>query len=48
MDKLGLSYEKLKKQYDGQSINNTRLRFLEIDGEKDEKDMENFENNKTK
>ena len=31
------------KQYDGQSINNTRLRFVEVDGEKDEKDMENFE-----
>ena len=36
-------WEKLKKQYDVQSINNTRLRFLEVDGEKDEKDMENFE-----
>ena len=36
-------WEKLKKNYDGRSINNTRLRFVEVDGEKDEKEMENFE-----
>jgi len=36
-------WEKLKSQFDGQSINNTSLRFIEIDGEKNEKEMENFE-----
>ena len=33
----------LKKLYDGKSINNTSLRFIELDGEKNEKEMENFE-----
>lgn len=33
----------LKKQFDNKTINNTKLRFIEIDGEKNEKDMENFE-----
>ena len=37
-------WDKLKKQYDGKSINNTHLRFIEMDGEKNEKEMENFEN----
>lgn len=37
-------WNKLKKQYDDKSINNTHLRFIEMDGEKNEKDMENFEN----
>ena len=37
-------WDKLKKQYDGQSINSTHLRFIEMDGEKNEKEMENFEN----
>lgn len=36
-------WEKLKNKYDGKSINNTSLRFIEIDGEKNEKEMENFE-----
>ena len=36
-------WEKLKNQFDGKSINNTSLRFIEIDGEKNEKEMENFE-----
>lgn len=36
-------WNKLKKQYDGKSINHTNLRFIEVDGEKDEKTMENFE-----
>jgi len=33
----------LKKQFDNKSINNTKLRFIDIDEEKDEKEMENFE-----
>ena len=37
-------WEKIKKQYNGREINNISLRFIELDGEKNEKDMENFEN----
>lgn len=36
-------WEKLKKEYDGKNINNTVLRLIEIDGEKEDKQMENFE-----
>ena len=37
-------WNNIKKQYDGRAINNVNLRFVELDGEKDEKEMENFEN----
>ena len=37
-------WDNLKKQFDNKSINNTKLRFVDIDGEKNEKEMENFEN----
>ena len=36
-------WEKVKGHYGGQKINNTNIRFIEIDGEKNEKEMENFE-----
>ena len=36
-------WSNLKKQFDNKSINNTKLRFIDIDEEKDEKEMENFE-----
>jgi len=38
-------WEKTKQQFNGKNINNTSLRFIELDGEKNEKEMENFENN---
>ena len=37
-------WNKLKTQFDNKSIKNTKIRFLDIDGEKNEKEMENFEN----
>ena len=37
-------WSKVKNKFDGKKINNTSLRFIEIDGEKNEKEMENFEN----
>ena len=37
-------WEKTKEQFNGKNINNTNLRFIELDGEKNEKEMENFEN----
>lgn len=36
-------WDKLKKEYDGKNINNTVLRLIEVDGEKEDKKMENFE-----
>ena len=37
-------WNKIKKQFDGKSINNITLSFAEIDGEKDEHQLESFEN----
>ena len=37
-------WEKTKQQFNGKNINNVKLRFIELDGEKNDKDMENFEN----
>ena len=36
-------WSKVKNLFDGKKINNTSLRFIEIDGEKNEKEIENFE-----
>ena len=36
--------EKIKKAFDGKQINNITLNLKEIDGEKQETELENFEN----
>ena len=37
-------WKKVKKQFDGKEINHITLNFKEIDGEKQETELENFEN----
>lgn len=36
-------WNKLKKKYDGNKINNSVIKFVEINGEKNSKELENFE-----
>ena len=37
-------WEKVKSKFDGKTENNVTINFVEIDGEKQEKELENFEN----
>lgn len=37
-------WEKVKSKFDGRTENNVTINFVEIDGEKQEKELENFEN----
>tara|TARA_Y100000816_G_C26047698_1_gene549127 strand:+ start:597 stop:1115 length:519 start_codon:yes stop_codon:yes gene_type:complete len=37
-------WKKVKEEFDGKSINNITLNFVEVDGDKNEKKLEGFEN----
>ena len=41
-------WEQIKKDYDGKNINNYSIKFFEIDGEKEEKKIKDFETNYNK